>query len=272
MMMMGAQVKEVRWINWSSQWISSDDDDSIRLWNVDGEQVHCFSYNGGSVYKMVVDSFNQLILTATLDKCVRVFDLKDPIPKARYVGHEELVCDVTYIARLNLYGTVSWDQTFRLWQVPEAQSSLKQQKLFHMMSLKEEQVESKYVSNYETENPLLVPESLKKDQRAMFQSLGIGGDKQGKKKGRRGKRISTLSFEQPEIFSQTPLGGKLDTLNKDLLTNLLQSDEPTILPIISFDHLHANRGLLSTQQEKYSSSKRLATPTNEKPSQLANLQ
>lgn len=79
------EISQVRWIPWRNVWVTSSDDEAIRLWRRTGGMEFKFSYNGGPVTSMLVDEQHQLLLVGMQDSIVRTFDLLDPVPKVKYV-------------------------------------------------------------------------------------------------------------------------------------------------------------------------------------------
>lgn len=60
-------------------------DGVARLWNDEnGELAFQFNYNGGLVQSVLVDAEERVILATMQDAVIRVFNLSDPIPLARY--------------------------------------------------------------------------------------------------------------------------------------------------------------------------------------------
>lgn len=70
----------MRWISFEANWITSADDDVIRIWNKEGEFLRFFNYEGGSVQSIYIDEINKVIVMTMLDKCIRLFKGKDPVP------------------------------------------------------------------------------------------------------------------------------------------------------------------------------------------------
>ena len=60
------------------------DDETIRLWSIEGAMVYMFGYHGGSANAMYIDNVHRLVIAATQDCYMRVYDLEDPAPKAKY--------------------------------------------------------------------------------------------------------------------------------------------------------------------------------------------
>ena len=50
------------------------------------------------------------------DCVIRVFDLEDPVPKARYYGHKELVTGIVKLDSVTGYASCGWDKNLCLWQ------------------------------------------------------------------------------------------------------------------------------------------------------------
>lgn len=78
-----SSLSQIRWVAYRSCWVTAADDDMMRLWSPEGVKLHQFAYSGGSVQSLFVDNVNQLLVAAMLDKNAYVYDLDDPMPRAR---------------------------------------------------------------------------------------------------------------------------------------------------------------------------------------------
>ncbi|GFH06088.1 uncharacterized protein HaLaN_00660, partial [Haematococcus lacustris] len=101
---------EVRWVASRGVWVTAADDDMIRLWSPAGVKLSQWSQNGGSVQCLYVDNVNNLLVVAMQDKDCCVYDLDDPIPRATYKGHTDVVKGIGYLAAAKCYVTASWDK------------------------------------------------------------------------------------------------------------------------------------------------------------------
>lgn len=62
-------------------------DGVVRLWNDEtAEMMFQFNYNGGLVQSVLVDAEGKVVLATMQDAVIRVFNLSDPIPQARYIS------------------------------------------------------------------------------------------------------------------------------------------------------------------------------------------
>ena len=73
---------QVRFARFRKTWITTANDDLVRLWDENGRQIHAFRYKGGSVKVLFVDEVNELMMLATLDLSVSVYVLDHPAPIA----------------------------------------------------------------------------------------------------------------------------------------------------------------------------------------------
>lgn len=77
------EIAQLVWVPWKERWLTMSADGAFRLWSPEGEMVFRFAYNGGAVQAALVDTEHELVLAAMQDARIRVFDLEDPVPKAR---------------------------------------------------------------------------------------------------------------------------------------------------------------------------------------------
>lgn len=91
------EVSQVKWAAFKGCWVTSADDDVIRLWSPQGEVLESFSYPGGSVSYMFVDNQNERLLFATASKHIYVYELQSNDILGRYSGHRELVRGLGYL-------------------------------------------------------------------------------------------------------------------------------------------------------------------------------
>ncbi|KAK9811558.1 hypothetical protein WJX72_005843 [[Myrmecia] bisecta] len=112
------EVNQVRWVEFKQCWLTASDDDTMRLWNSEGEQLMEIAYVGGSIQSIYVDNVNDLVLAAMLDKVVRVYSLDSQLPVIKYSGHTDVIRSIGYLSDKGLYVTGSWDRTLRLWYKP----------------------------------------------------------------------------------------------------------------------------------------------------------
>jgi len=222
------EVTQVRWVSYRSCWVTAADDDMIRLWGPDGVKLHQFTYQGGSVQCLYVDEVNQLLVTAMLDKSAYVYDLDDPIPRAEYKGHQDVVRAVGYLKESNCYVTASWDKSLRLWYRPSADrgataADARAAAAAELQLLDEEQDEEHFQSNYEKAHPLEMPAALKEaNQWQVLKAIGVlEDDKGGRKKSRALREMMAAEFS-PETLPDPPgsLGAALDDLGKELLAEI----------------------------------------------------
>eukprot|EP00891_Asterochloris_glomerata_P008102 jgi/Astpho2/8102/fgenesh1_pg.00120_%23_63_t len=115
------EVTQVKWVPWRESWLTCSDDDTIRLWDVEGCATMSIPYKGGAVQTVLVDCANQLLLAAMLDRVIRVYDLGSPQPLMKYEGHTDAVSSIGYLPDKGLYVSGSWDSTLRLWKQPGEQ-------------------------------------------------------------------------------------------------------------------------------------------------------
>jgi hypothetical protein len=84
------EVSQLLWVPWMDRWLSMSDDGTFLLWTPVGELAYRFAYNGGPVQAALVDEEQKLVLAAMKDAKMRIFDLEDPVPKARYASYPDV--------------------------------------------------------------------------------------------------------------------------------------------------------------------------------------
>lgn len=228
------EVTQVRWVSYRSCWATAADDDMIRLWSPEGVKLQQFTYNGGSVQSLFVDSINQLLVASMLDKNVYVWNLDEPMPQAVFKGHQDVVRAVGYLTETRCFVSCSWDKTIRLWNCPEDGSA--RNKALEVTSKQadvaadeeSEEDEEQFVSSYEKLHPLETPKALldANQFRVLKAIVGITDDDKGrgrKGKGVRGDYNLGGNDEGPAMDDQgsESLAAKLDQLNQQLLSKIL---------------------------------------------------
>ncbi|KAL6755154.1 WD40-repeat-containing domain protein, partial [Haematococcus lacustris] len=224
------EVTQVRWVASRGVWVTAADDDMIRLWSPAGVKLSQWSQNGGSVQCLYVDNVNNLLVVAMQDKGCCVYDLDDPIPRATYKGHTDVVKGIGYLAAAKCYVTASWDKSLRLWYAPTHQGSSSQQPApgasgpsgpGAVALVEDDEDEEHFVSNYEKAHPLEVPRALTEaNQWQLLKAIGVlEEDKAGGKKGRtrhlKARDRTYGAADEPELPGT--LGSKLNDLGKELL-------------------------------------------------------
>ncbi|MEW5312499.1 MAG: hypothetical protein WDW38_004130 [Sanguina aurantia] len=203
------EVTQVRWVSYRSCWVTAADDDMIRLWNHDGIKLHQFSYEGGSVQCLFVDNLNKLLVAAMLNKSAYVYDLDDPMPRAEYVGHDDVIRSIGYLPDCDCYVTASWDRSLRLWFRPADPSKREHGggggggggENFNLVA-DEEDDEDTFVSKYEKDHPLEIPRALTEgDPLQQLRAMGMGDEDRGPMTQKRGRRAgatgSSSHFDIP---------------------------------------------------------------------------
>lgn len=59
---------------------------------------------------LYVDPATHLLVASMLDKNAYVYDLGDPMPRAVYKGHQDVIRGVGYLEESNCIITASWDK------------------------------------------------------------------------------------------------------------------------------------------------------------------
>jgi WD40 repeat protein len=57
-----------------------------------------------------VDPTIELLVATMLDKNAYVWDLEDPMPRAVYKGHNDIIKGVGYLQETKCFVTASWDK------------------------------------------------------------------------------------------------------------------------------------------------------------------
>jgi hypothetical protein len=228
------EVTQVRWVNYRSCWATAADDDMIRLWSPEGVKLQQFTYNGGSVQSLFIDSINQLLVASMLDKNIYVWDLDDPMPQAVFKGHQDVVRAVGYLTETRCFVSCSWDKTVRLWNCP-VDGSARSRAIIQVANQdvkaddESQEDEEQFVSSYEKEHPLETPKALldANQFRVLKAIVGISDEDKGRG-GRKGKVAKGdyylgLNEEGPASDDQgsESLAAKLDQLNQQLLSKIL---------------------------------------------------
>ncbi|KAF5833397.1 WD40-repeat-containing domain protein, partial [Dunaliella salina] len=227
------EVTQVRWASFRNCWVTAADDDMIRLWSVEGIKLHQFSYSGGSVQCLYVDEKHKLLVASMLDKHACVYDLDDPIPRATFKGHSDVVRAISYLESCDCYITASWDMSLRLWFRPTntkagtTDRAATAGKDGGIGLLDEEEDEEAFVSNYEKQHPLEVPRALTEaNQWQLLKAIGVLEDDKTTtgRKGRQRALKAETDFAAAEEFGNVDppgsLGAKLSNLGTELLQDI----------------------------------------------------
>jgi len=126
-----ADVSHVRWNAPHMVWVSGSEDHSVRLWNPGGTQVGEIRPPGDIAITALTCDARGMILVATMDKAVRVYDPKprvrnpalaglakwpmDPEMVQQHLGHADAVRSIMHVPEKAQYLTASWDRTIRVW-------------------------------------------------------------------------------------------------------------------------------------------------------------
>mmetsp|Transcript_26880 Transcript_26880/g.86343 ORF Transcript_26880/g.86343 Transcript_26880/m.86343 type:complete len:403 (-) Transcript_26880:37-1245(-) len=228
-------VTQCKWVNFPTvqgkmAWATSADDETIRLWSGDGQQLFAFTYRSDSVTTMVVDPVNKLLLAAMTDRVVRVFDLttveENPLPIRKYQGHTDMVRGIVYVEEKGQYVSASWDKTLRVWRSPVA-GAKRTGGLRNRMSLHsglrpaEVEEEEPFVSTYEKEHPLVIPKALDPRRNGTANALKMVTSKTARSAKTPGTGATGLDRE-PE--SKTGLGRMLTELESRLMVEHFPSE------------------------------------------------
>lgn len=224
------EVTQVRWVPFRGCWVTAADDEIIRLWSPEGAVLHAFSFEGSSVQCMYVDTTHEVLVAAMLDRNAYLYDLDDPIPKAKYSGHSDVIRSIELLPSLDCYVSASWDKTVRLWPRPHTagllgrRPSMKAQDLQLMPEDSHGRLGGKpYISEYEKAHPLEVPQACLQDHTIkMLQAIGIMEPPPGQKTKRRFQPPRTPDGYKSDDDEPPPgsLASKLAELNSKLLSEL----------------------------------------------------
>lgn len=159
------EISQLHHIPWKACWCTMSTDGVVRLWNDEnGEMIFQFNYNGGLVQSVLVDVEEQVVLAAMQDAVIRVFNLSDPIPQARYSGHTELVTSVVPLCTPKGYASCSWDKSVVVWHghIVDPATARHHSKLLHCPQdfFNELHGSNKTISEFEKKNPKFIPASL----------------------------------------------------------------------------------------------------------------
>mmetsp|Transcript_22487 Transcript_22487/g.73031 ORF Transcript_22487/g.73031 Transcript_22487/m.73031 type:complete len:760 (+) Transcript_22487:29-2308(+) len=170
-----ADVTQVKWCAFRACWVTGSDDDTIRLWDGDGNCLQTILHRGESVTTMHIDNANQLLLAAFIDRVIRVFDfshhegdggLVNEHVQCKLTGHMDLVRAIAHVEEKDQYMSASWDKSIRVWFTPKLagkESSAEAGGAAPNAAAATEEAtdEETFVSAYEKEHPLVQPKALR---------------------------------------------------------------------------------------------------------------
>jgi len=127
-----ADVSHVRWNTPHALWVSGSEDHSVRLWSPLGVQVGEIRPPGDIAITALTCDARGMVLVATMDRAVRVYDPKprvrnpalaglckwpmDPEMVQQHLGHADAVRCMLHVPEKEQYLTASWDRTIRVWR------------------------------------------------------------------------------------------------------------------------------------------------------------
>eukprot|EP00798_Chlamydomonas_sp_ICE-L_P000177 gene177-3972_t len=216
-------------------------EEAIKKATRDVPEVTQFNYAGGSVQCLYVDNVNKLLAAAMMDKSAYVYNLDDPIPRAEYKGHQDVIRAISYLQDSNCFVTASWDRTATVLSLPAGTDKRHGDSFkgatdgasMNLLDLEEEGDEEHCVSNYEKLHPLEVPRALTEaNQWQLLKAIGVlEDDKAGAKKKR--NMLRDMQDTASDTAADVPgsLGARLEKLGKDLMTEIDSiSKQPTRPP------------------------------------------
>ena len=126
-----ADVSQVRWNAPHLLWVSGSEDHSVRLWSPDCVQVGEIRPPGDSAITALTCDARGMILVATMDRAIRVYDPKprvrnpalaglckwpmDPEMVQQHLGHADAVRCMLHVPEKHQYLSASWDRSIRVW-------------------------------------------------------------------------------------------------------------------------------------------------------------
>lgn len=69
----------MRWCEFKDCWVTSADDDIIRLWDTEGVLLKEFFFRGESMTAMYIDNKHELVVCAMLDRAIRGYEMDSGI-------------------------------------------------------------------------------------------------------------------------------------------------------------------------------------------------
>ena len=97
---------------------TASDDNTARIWDLQGNQLALFSGHQHSVKSVSFSPDGRTLATASRDNTVRLWDLQGN-QLALFSGHQNWVRSVSFSPDGKTLATASWDKTVRLWAVED---------------------------------------------------------------------------------------------------------------------------------------------------------
>jgi len=98
-----------------NQLVSASRDQTIRRWNLDGQQIDRIQGHKGRVYDVQFAPSGELLVSAANDKTVRMWDITNPL-LTTYIGPNDGIIDVDLSADEQLIAAASDDNSLYLWE------------------------------------------------------------------------------------------------------------------------------------------------------------
>ena len=95
---------------------TASSDKTVKLWNLEGEELQTFTGHQAGVHGVSFDSNGKMIATASSDKTVKLWNLKGEELQT-LTGHHAVVYSVSFSPDGQTLATASMDRTVKLWNL-----------------------------------------------------------------------------------------------------------------------------------------------------------
>jgi WD40 repeat protein/class 3 adenylate cyclase len=96
--------------------ISGSSDKTIKLWNLDGENLKTLTGHQGGINTVTISSDGQMIASGSLDTTVKLWNLEGQILQTLR-GHNARVDSISFSPNGQIIATASWDKTIKFWSL-----------------------------------------------------------------------------------------------------------------------------------------------------------
>jgi WD40 repeat protein len=87
------------------------------VWSLDGRELARLEGHSGAIWHAIFDATGERVLTASLDKTARVWDVRSGKTLHRLVGHDDRVTSIAIDEHTQRIATASADTTVRIWSL-----------------------------------------------------------------------------------------------------------------------------------------------------------
>ncbi|MGA9770613.1 MAG: serine/threonine-protein kinase [Blastocatellia bacterium] len=118
----GGGIAEIDFSPDSKTLVSSSDDKTVKLWDVEtGQLKHTLTGHRNEVYTVAFSPDGKILASGSKDKAIKLWDAETAQLKKTINGHRDSVISVAFSFDGKTLASASWDETIKLWDVETGQ-------------------------------------------------------------------------------------------------------------------------------------------------------